>query len=904
MAWVTQIGTGRSAALRLGLALLLGTASPMLAFAGAHAQAASTPPVSNARAEHFEGIYRERLSSLGEAAPETFNAMYELARVYREDGRLADAETMLLRVLEEREAHPAESSVMALQTMTELGTVYDLQERYRDAEILLLRALEIAEGEFGSAHALTIGVQFALASSYGRSRRADEATELLEAALEHSEEVLGPTDTTHLALLNSRALAYLRENAFDEALTLFTQLYDITARELGENHRSTISVLSNLAYLYRRARHYDVSLSLTDQVMQLRAETLGAAHPETLAAASMSTVMRLSLPELGGSPLPSAELLVTGLDQRMHQSGFADGTAPSNRLSAEAQLQREEGDSNIGYGLYADAVLVTIAEAEDQREMASRAFSALQNAMSSPVSGPIAQMAATRFADQMGENLGNLVREREVLQGRWGETTELYAFTFGGGEDIDLAERSTARAALDSIEARISEIDGTLRSEFPDYFALTSPDPVALDAAREMLGPDEAILMIVPTRLNTHLFVINHDNMSWQRSDWTGEQIDAAVRRLRWDVGATVQVTPDENARWTAEQGEGLSYDRGTAYQLYQQIIAPVADTLEGRENVFVIAGGALSGLPFSILVVDPPEGEDSDPEALRATRWFADAHALTHIPSVRSLELLRQVENGGADIGGFAGFGDPVLQGIAQTRGIHRGAPTTSASEIFAGADQGEGIANVGALRRMSRLPGTAVELENMRIALGAPESALWLADSATETAVRQADLSQVGILAFATHGLMANEVNDIVESGLVMTPPTTPSAEDDGYLSASEVSALRLNADWVILSACNTAADSELGAPGLSGLARAFFYAGARNLLASYWPVDDDVAARLTVRTIGLRQADASLSRAQAFQQAMREIRNDASHDTAQSSWAHPAYWGPFTLIGDGAQ
>jgi CHAT domain-containing protein len=149
-----------------------------------------------------------------------------------------------------------------------------------------------------------------------------------------------------------------------------------------------------------------------------------------------------------------------------------------------------------------------------------------------------------------------------------------------------------------------------------------------------------------------------------------------------------------------------------------------------------------------------------------------------------------------------------------------------------------------------------------------------------------------------------MAGELRGAAEPGLVFTPPAQASDEDDGFLTASEVSTMKLDADWVILSACNTAAgDGSEGAPGLTGLARAFFYAGARNLLVSHWPVRDDVASSLTVDTIKRQQADPKLSRAEALQQAMRAIRNDATHDTAIDTWAHPNAWAPFSLIGDAA-
>jgi len=134
--------------------------------------------------------------------------------------------------------------------------------------------------------------------------------------------------------------------------------------------------------------------------------------------------------------------------------------------------------------------------------------------------------------------------------------------------------------------------------------------------------------------------------------------------------------------------------------------------------------------------------------------------------------------------------------------------------------------------------------------------------------------------------------------EPGLVFTPPEVGTDLDDGLLAASEVTTLKLNADWVILSACNTAAGDGGGEPGLSGLARAFFYAGARSLLASHWPVRDNVAAEVTVDAIRRENASGGkISRAEALQAAMRQIRMSPG----DPSRAHPSAWAPFSLVGD---
>lgn len=147
-------------------------------------------------------------------------------------------------------------------------------------------------------------------------------------------------------------------------------------------------------------------------------------------------------------------------------------------------------------------------------------------------------------------------------------------------------------------------------------------------------------------------------------------------------------------------------------------------------------------------------------------------------------------------------------------------------------------------------------------------------------------------------THGLLPGEFDGLSEPGLVFTPPKNATEADDGLLTASEISQLDLDADWVLLSACNTAAGETAGAEGLAGLAKSFFYAGARSLLASHWPVRDDLAAILSSKTVALEISDSSLSRAQALRQTMLTVRNDQNDDTA----AHPSSWAPFMLIGDG--
>ena len=151
--------------------------------------------------------------------------------------------------------------------------------------------------------------------------------------------------------------------------------------------------------------------------------------------------------------------------------------------------------------------------------------------------------------------------------------------------------------------------------------------------------------------------------------------------------------------------------------------------------------------------------------------------------------------------------------------------------------------------------------------------------ASDASETTVKRAPLADYSIVYFATHGLVAGDVKGLAEPSLALSIPTQPTELDDGLLTASEVAQLKLNADWVVLSACNTIAGDKPGAEALSGLARSFFYAGARALLVSHWAVNSEAATRLTTSTFDRLKSDPKIGRAEALRQAMLAYLNDAS-------------------------
>jgi CHAT domain-containing protein len=322
-------------------------------------------------------------------------------------------------------------------------------------------------------------------------------------------------------------------------------------------------------------------------------------------------------------------------------------------------------------------------------------------------------------------------------------------------------------------------------------------------------------------------------------------------------------------------------FPHALAHELYRILLGPVGDHLLGVKHLILVPEGPLQSLSFAMLETGEVRGTPST----KNVPWVARRYALSTLPGVASLRALRRHTKEKTAPEPFVGFGDPALKGddSENSRSVKMG-------NFFS---RGR-VADTRAVSGLHPLPETAGELREIANALKAPHGSLYLREAATETRVKTMPLDRYHTIAFATHGLMAGEFNGLAEPALVLSPPVTGTAIDDGLLTASEVTGLKLAADWVILSACNTAApDGTPGASGFSGLTKAFFYAGAKTLLVSHWAVESKSAASITTRLF--REVKKGTFKAEALRHAMMTL-------AGSTETSHPAYWAPFVVVGEG--
>jgi CHAT domain-containing protein len=514
--------------------------------------------------------------------------------------------------------------------------------------------------------------------------------------------------------------------------------------------------------------------------------------------------------------------------------------------------------------------------------------------------------SAARAAARDGA-LADLVRREQDAAKQIAALQGLLATGFTGGEEF--RSEADLRQRIEMLRTARRTLAAQIHKDFPAYAQLVNPSPITIDQARAALRADEALVSTLVTDEFTYIWSARATgDIAFAAVPITEGQLIQSVGRVRQALDSQVKTL-----------GDVQPFDVSTSHELFRTLLAPVRRGWADAERLLIVAHGPVAQLPFAALPMTPPPSHGDEAPLFaryRHVQWLIRRHAVTTLPSVGALVTLRRSPSGSPDRRPFVGFGDPYFN-VEQASGAAQAAAPLSVGH-HPGRDYVVAVRNVvmspGAdintskLAMLPRLPDTADEIRSIARVMNADlERDVFLGARANEKNVRTLDLAKYRVIAFATHGLVPGDLDGLTQPALALTAPEVATIDGDGLLTMEKILALRLDADWVVLSACNTANGAGTGAEAISGLGRAFFYAGARALLVTQWPVETTSARALTTGLFKRQADDPSRTRAKALQQTMNALIDDGGFiDSATGkmvfSYAHPIFWAPFALVGDG--
>jgi len=445
------------------------------------------------------------------------------------------------------------------------------------------------------------------------------------------------------------------------------------------------------------------------------------------------------------------------------------------------------------------------------------------------------------------------VEDRNNLQTRGATAADIEA------ADKVVAEAETAREAAERV----------IQADAPNYDQLITP-VVTAQQVFTALGPGgkEAFVSFVLTRDGGWTFCLRDQHVSVAPIAGGSDRVTALVKRLR--AGVTI-----------GADGNLPSFDIAASRELYTALFGGLGDALDGVQSVTIAPTGPLLAIPFAILLTGPADGAD-----LGAAPWLVRKFAMEHVPAAANFTKLRQTPPSSARNPWF-GFGD-----------FHRITPAQAIATYPTPACR----QSATDLADLPTLDGSRAELQYVAGIMNAGPNDMLLGAAFTVPAVQATPLKDYRVIHFATHGLLPAELGCQDQPAIITSAPAGARDASGALLTAEAVFGLKMDADLVIISACNTGGpDGKTAGEGLAGLARSFFYAGARSMLVSHWDVSELAAGRLIGGTLTNYTTSPGKGLAAALRDAELAWIDNPRISPAQK---HPIYWAPFALVGDSHQ
>ena len=789
-------------------------------------------------------------------------ADYELLWVARNEtkqGRLSEAETDFRRALLSVLKQQGKYAPVTPAFIVGLAGILVEQGRYQEAEKLARAALDVQRTlGIGDDAPATVSILSQLGNILVLQRRTKEAADVY-AQLDKAIAQWMPQQREVFELNGSRIVALYASGQIEAGITAAVELVKRQTAHTGANSFDTAAARGILAVGYARVgRDADAirAFKASIPIMMTAARESADDDDPTVVAARSVRLQRIVEAYIG--------LLARGAntsnDVAVETFALADAVRGHS-------VQKALADSSARVVAKDPALAELVRTEQDRAKQISAQLGALNNLLALP--------SAQRDEQTVRDTNATIEKLR--------------------------ADRKAARQEINR--------------RFPYYADLIDPKPPSVDEIKATLRPGEALLSFYFGQDASFVWAVPKEGaVAFASVPLKAIDLVAKVHRLRRalepDFTLISEIPP---------------FDLTLAYELYELLLKPVEAAWGPSKSLIVVTNGALGELPLGLLPTAPAQ-VDVHVKPLfagyRDVKWLVRSHAITMLPSASALVTLRHLPPGSATREKLIGFGDPYFneQQAAEAETL----PPAETVEVAAADQPGADAVTRGLpLRRrasphtedvdaaelamLPRLPDTRLELTTIAKVLNVdPAKALYLGKAANEQNVETMDLSRFRIVAFATHGLVPGDIDGLTQPALALTAPQVAGVKGNGLLTMEKILALKLDADWAVLSACNTAAGAGAGAEAASGLGMAFFYAGTRALLVTNWPVETTSARELTSDLFRRVAADQSVTRAEALRQAMMAVLDGPgsvdSSDNTVFTYAHPLFWAPYSLIGDG--
>lgn len=751
-----------------------------------------------------------------------------------------------------------------LFSYAELGSQQMRAGQYADAE-WTMRTAFVKSKEYGFTESSMTGFYNRVADYYNAVGLFDEALKF--ASLSESMVLAQGYQKGSPLWFFSRMRtnnALIGANRWREAFESF-EMGDQEAARIGRPVRGAQNQSLIRAYTYIKNNQHDRALKVLQANMAWHLNNFGEDHYFTAVNRGM---MAVSLWKNGN---------VTQARQEFERA-VRNMTAPESLTGDYVENALQQKTKRFILQSYMQLLAQTASQ--DAKD-AETIFQIADQLNTSKVQQALAEAAVRSGVSAPG--LSEIIRKEQDAKN---EIAAITSYISGQGTE---EEKRRNPQVVDQMRQRLQEIEklrrqykAEIQKGYPEYFQLIQPKSPSTAEIAKQLQQDELFVSIIPLEDATYIWAIDSNaKVRFHASTLSEAELGKLVNRVRntLDVAGLGTRAP--------------RFDVASGHVIYKEIFQPFDEQINGRAHLIVATSGQLAQLPFAVLPRKPDAA---------AVAWLVHDVAVSHVPTANGWLALKRLSKQAVAPQPMLAWGDPVFdpQGTVASAAS---ASTVRSVAVTRSVDTQRSImdaANYVAYSKIPPLPETRDEVIQLANILQAdPKHDLILGPEATRASVLKhsatGNLAKKQVVVFATHGLLAGDLPNLNQPALAMAATKDP--KESPLLTLEDVLGLRLNADWVVLSACNTAGADGKAEEAMSGLARGFFYAGSRSLLVTHWSVESESAMALTTRTFAAYKKNPSMRRAEALRQAMLETMK-----TPQFS--HPAYWAPYALVGEGGR